>query len=215
MSATDPRILDPRVRRTRAAVLDAAATLFLRAGYTATSMDDIAAAAGVAKRTLYNNFADKEALFRDVVMGATSIAERFAADTARELADPPDVGRALRDVARRLVSEATSTRVVRLRRLLIGEAHRFPDLAAEYYVLAPGRVMATITTALERLAGERRLRVDDPARAAEHFAFLVLGAALDRAMFNGDDMPPDPEALAERADDGVRTFLARYGPAAG
>ncbi len=213
MSALKPGV-DPRVARTRSAVLDAATTLFLRSGYLATSMDDIAAAAGVAKRTLYNNYADKEALFREVVMAATSVAERFAGDAAAELADPEDLQASLTALARRLAGDATSSRLVRLRRLLIGEAHRFPDLAAEYYDLAPGRVMAAIAAALQRLAADGRLRVHDPDRAAEQFAFLVLGAALDRAMFTGDDSTPDPDALAEAADDGVRTFLARYGPAA-
>jgi TetR/AcrR family transcriptional repressor of mexJK operon len=195
--------VDPRVIRSRAAVLEAAATLFLRNGFAATTMDDIAETAGVSKRTVYNNFADKEALFREVVMAATVVAERFAAEAAAELADPEDLPAALFALARRLAATVTSPEVLRLRRLLIGEAHRFPDLAAEYYRLAPGRVIATLAAALRG-----RLGITDPDRAAEQLAFLVLGAALDRAMFDG---PPDADALARAADDGVRTFLAAYG----
>ena len=182
--------------------------MFLRDGYVATTMDDIAEVAGVSKRTVYNNFADKEALFREVVMGATSVAERFAAVAAAELADPDDLQTALSTVARRLALGATDARVVRLRRLLIGEAHRFPDLAAEYYRLAPGRIMATLAGALSSLAVRGQLRVDDPSRAAEQLAFLILGPALDRAMFEG---PPSRRALTRAADDGVRAFLAAYG----
>ena len=194
--------------RSQAAILEAATTLFLRDGYVATTMDDIAEVAGVSKRTVYNNFADKEALFREVVMGATSVAERFAAVAAAELADPDDLQTALSTVARRLALGATDARVVRLRRLLIGEAHRFPDLAAEYYRLAPGRIMATLAGALSSLAVRGQLRVDDPSRAAEQLAFLILGPALDRAMFEG---PPSRRALTRAADDGVRAFLAAYG----
>jgi TetR/AcrR family transcriptional regulator, mexJK operon transcriptional repressor len=201
-------MVDPRVIRSRAAIIAAATTLFLRDGYAATTMDDIAEAAGVSKRTVYNNFADKDALFREVVMAAVGIAETFAADAAAELADPDDLPAALYALARRLAARATDPRVVQLRRLLIGEAHRFPDLAAEYYRLAPGRVMATLATALEQLDRRGRLQVPDAQRAAEQLAFLVLGPALDRAMFDGRR---DTAALTRAADDGVRTFLAVYG----
>lgn len=203
--------VDPRVRRSRAAVLEAATRLFLRDGYVASTMDEIANEAGVSKRTVYNNFADKEALFRDVVMAATGIAERFAADAASELADPDDLPSALYAVARRLAVATIDARVVRLRRLLIGEATRFPDLADDYYRLAPGRVMSTLEAAMASLARRGRLRAVDPRRASEHFAFLVLGAALDRAMFEGRDTLPTADALSRTADEGVRAFIAAYG----
>lgn len=195
-------------------MLEAATAQFLGVGYAKTSMDDIADAAGVSKRTVYNNFADKEALFREVVLAATAVAERFSAEVAAELSDPDDLSAALTALARRQVLAATSPRLVQLRRLLIGEACRFPDLAAEYYDHVPGRVMSTLADAIRQLADGGRLRVDDPSRAAEHFAFLVLGATLDRALFTAGDGPRDTEALERTADDGVRAFLAAYGPAA-
>ena len=207
MTATDPRVI-----RSRAAILDAATALFLRDGFRATTMDNIAETAGVSKRTVYNNFADKETLFRDVVMAATGLAEEFATDAAAALTDPGDLPAVLSALARRLAVAATSPRVVRLRRLLIGESRLFPDLAAEYYRLAPGRVMSALATAFESLARRGCLRVTDPGRAAEQFAFLVLGAALDRAMFDGRDQPPRTDSLARAADDGVHAFLAIYGP---
>jgi TetR/AcrR family transcriptional repressor of mexJK operon len=205
------RGIDPRVVRSRAAVLDAATTLFLRDGYSATTMDDIAETAGVSKRTVYNNFTDKEALFREVVMAAIGIAEEFASRAAAELADPDDLPKALFDLGHRLAVATIDPRVVRLRRLVIGEARRFPDLAAEYYRLAPGRVMSTMAAAFEALARRGHLHVADPRRAAEQFAFLVLGAALDRAMFDGRDKAPDTDSLRQAASDGVRTFLAAHG----
>lgn len=70
--------------------------------------------------------------------------------------------------------------------------------------------MATISTAFDRLAACGRLRVIDPQRAAEQFAFLVLGPALDCALFAGHDAPPDPDRLARAADDRVGTFLLAH-----
>ena len=77
-AAEGPRADDPRVVRTRAAVIDAARTLFLRQGYAGTTMDDIAALAGLTKRTLYNNYPDKAALFVQIAADAIAYAEHFA-----------------------------------------------------------------------------------------------------------------------------------------
>src|SRR5215470_16923288 len=73
-----PRPDDPRVVRSRAAVVDAARTLFLRKGYAGTTMDEIAAAAGLTKRTVYNNYGGKEALFTQIVADVLAYAEAFA-----------------------------------------------------------------------------------------------------------------------------------------
>lgn len=207
--------MDPRVARSRAAVLEAAATLFTRDGYAATTMDDVAATAQVSKRTLYNNFVGKEALFREVTLGLTGRAQEFTAEAAAELSAPEDLEAALLALARRLATAAVDPKVVRLRRLLISEARRFPELAAEYYELAPGKVIANLATALESLAAQGRLDLPDPRRAAEQLAFLIVGPALDRSMFDGHDTPPDAKALTSAAEDGVRAFLAAYGGPAG
>lgn len=195
-------------------MLEAATALFLRDGYLATTMDAIAEVAGVSKRTVYNNFVDKEKLFREVVMATTGIVEAFTAEFAAELAEAEadDVPAALSALARRLAATVIDPRVMRLRRLLVGEAHRFPDLAADYYRAAPMRVISTLAGAFASGVLGRRLQPPDARRAAEHFAFLVIGAGLDRAMFDGRDEAPNERILLRAADDGVRVFLDAYGP---
>jgi AcrR family transcriptional regulator len=84
-----PRADDPRVVRTRAAVVDAARTLFLGKGYAGTTMEEIAELAGLTKRTVYNNYADKHALFTQIVADVIAYAEAFA----RELHARFSVGR--------------------------------------------------------------------------------------------------------------------------
>jgi TetR/AcrR family transcriptional regulator, mexJK operon transcriptional repressor len=205
------RAQDPRTRRTRAAVVEAATTLFLRHGYQGTSTDDIARLAGVSKRTLYNNFGDKERLFTEIILGITVTAEQLADQIASELRHAEDVPAALHDVARRLLDAVTRPLVLQLRRLLIAEARRFPDLAREYYRAAPGRVLGGLAAAFGSLAEREALVVPDPQRAAEHFAFLVLGATLDRAMFEGEQSAPPDAELQRTADDAARAFLAAYG----
>jgi TetR/AcrR family transcriptional repressor of mexJK operon len=204
---------NPRVRRSRAAIVEAATRLFLERGYVDTSVDDIAARAAVSKRTVYNNFGDKERLFSAIVLGITATAEQFAGDLGASLADVEDVPGALHDLARRHLASVTRPQVVRLRRLISAESGRFPDLAREYHRRAPERVVAALAVAFEGLDRRGLLRVPDPRRAAEHFAFLVVGATLDRVMFDGEAaVPPAAEAKA-LARDGVEVFLSAYAPA--
>jgi TetR/AcrR family transcriptional regulator, mexJK operon transcriptional repressor len=190
--------------------MEAATTLFLRNGYQGTSMDDIAALAAVSKQTVYKHFADKERLFSDITLGITTNAEDFTNTVTVMLDGTDDLERDLRDLARRYIASVMQPQVLRLRRLVIGEAGRFPELARTYYQRAPERVLATLAACMERLAARGLLRLDDPLLAANHFAFLVL-SPMDRAMFSGDDQLPAPAELDRLADAGVRVFLAAYG----
>src|SRR5690606_30831991 len=111
-----------------------------------------------------------------------------------------------------LATIATTAQVVRMRRLIISEADRFPDLAADYYGRAPGRVLATLSVAFTELARQGRLHVPDPMLAAEQFAYLAIGAALDRAVYAAPTAAADPARLSAAAAAGVATFLAAHAP---
>lgn len=206
-----PRADDPRVVRSRAAVVDAARTLFLRQGYAGTTMEEIAALAGLTKRTLYNNYAGKEALFTQIVTQVIAYAEEFTRGLREELTvgiTDTNLRAALDDLGRRLALGIVRPEVVALRRLLIGEAREFPALAAEYFDRAPGRVLETLASGFEHLGQVGVLRVADARRAAAQFAYLVAGEPLDRAVLVGT-IPPREHVIA-CAREGVETFLARY-----
>jgi len=203
--------LDPRVLRTRAAVVEAETALFLERGYVDTSIDDIAARASVSKKTIYNNFADKDRLFTEIVLGVTATAEQFAVGLTASLADGGDVVDMLNHLARQHLDAVMSLGVVRLRRLISAESRRFPELAREYYRRAPARVVEAFADAFAELAARELLRVPDARRAAEHFAFLVVGPALDRVMFEGPDAVPGADERERIAHSAVGTFMAAYG----
>lgn len=206
-----PRADDPRVVRSRAAVVDAARTLFLHQGYAGTTMKEIAALAGLTKRTLYNNYASKEALFTQIVTEVIAYAEEFTRGLREELTvgiTGANLRATLDDLGRRLALGIVRPEVVALRRLLIGEAREFPALAAEYFDRAPGRVLETLASGFEHLGQVGLLRVMDPRRAAAQFAYLVAGEPLDRAVLVGT-IPPREHVIA-CAREGVQTFLARY-----
>jgi TetR/AcrR family transcriptional regulator, mexJK operon transcriptional repressor len=207
-----PRPSDPRVVRSRAAVVDAARTLFLRHGYAGTTMEEIAATAGLTKRTIYNNYGDKDALFTAILADVLAYAEVFA----RGLHEAFTVGvtaanldATLHDLGRRLALGIVRPEVIALRRLLVRESRTFPALGAEYFDRAPGQVLEALASGFEHLRRRRLLRVPNAARAAAQFAYLVAGEPLDRAMLVGS-LPSDEHVIV-CARDGVETFLARYG----
>jgi AcrR family transcriptional regulator len=203
---------ETRSARKRAAILEAAATLFLRNGYRGTSMDEIAALAAVSKQTVYKHFADKERLFSEIVTGTLKDVSDPVHDEVRRLEDSGDVEADLHGLARRLLERVMQPRVLQLRRLVIGEAGRFPELGEAFYEQGPGRTIAALATVFARLAERGVLLLDDPQVAAAHFNWLVMSSPLNRAMLLGKDEPPARAELDRYADAGVRAFLAAYAP---
>jgi TetR/AcrR family transcriptional regulator, mexJK operon transcriptional repressor len=199
---------DGRSARKRRSILEAARTLFLRNGYAGTSMDDVAALAAVSKQTVYKNFADKQQLFTDVITGDIAETEQLTRTLADSLPESDDLERDLRTFARRHVVEVMQPHLVQMRRVLIGEADRFPDLAAAWYARGPERAHATFARWFAALAERGLLRVPDPLLAAEHFNWLILSIPMNRAMFSGTEEPVD--RLHHYADEAVRVFLAAY-----
>lgn len=216
-----PRIEDPdseRPRRARRlgsgdAIREAAAAIFLEKGYQSTSMDDIAAAAHISKQTIYTHFSDKETLFADLVLGNTDPVEAFIADITRTVHEAESLDAGLSEVARSYLRVVARPQVLRLRRLVIGEAGRFPELARTYYERVPQRVYTALGELMKTLSDEGRLRLSDPDLAASHFAWLILGVPLDRGMFYGPDETMTDGELDRLADAAVDVFMAAYGVA--
>lgn len=195
-------------------MVDAARALFLEKGYAGTTMEDIADRAGLTRRTVYNNYADKDALFVQIVREVIVFAEGFARGLGAELTEGATSGNLkgrLDDIARRMAGSILRPDVIALRRLLVAEGRSFPALATEYFDRAPGQVIAALGRSFAALGRRRLLRVAEPRLAAEQFAYLVVGAPLDRAVLTRK--LPTPAAAEAAALAGVETFLARYRPA--
>jgi TetR/AcrR family transcriptional repressor of mexJK operon len=199
-----------RSARKRAAILDAATTVFLRNGYLGTSMDEIAALAGVSKQTVYKHFADKERLFIEIVTATVNEISDVVHEEVVNVADSGDIEADLRDLARRQLSRVMQPRLLRLRRLVISEASRFPELGRTFYERGPGRTIAALARTFERLAERGVLRLEDPDLAAAQFNWLIMSTPINRAMILGTDETPAKAELDRYAEDGVRTFLAAY-----
>ena len=199
-----------RAERKRRAIADAATEAFLANGYKRTSMDDIARLAGVSKQTIYLHFGDKERLLLTTVLGIMNAISQPFDDEIHRLAETETLDADLTQHARQQLALVMQPRPLLLRRLVIAEAASFPQLGQKFYELGPGRTINELTSVFRRLGERGRLRVDDPARAASDFNWLVMSEPINRAMLLGEYTAPSAASIETWADQAVRTFLAAY-----
>ncbi|HMO67847.1 MAG TPA: TetR/AcrR family transcriptional regulator [Novosphingobium sp.] len=175
-------------------VMEVATDLFLARGYAATSLVDIARGAGVATRTLYQHFGDKEAMFREVI---------FARDHGYAISPPTLLpGDSLHDALMRAGEYAHAVtfreRSIGLMRLMIAESARFPDFMTSVAVSIFTRFRRNVEKLFIQLEQAGMIPADDHARSAELFVDLVLGNHPIMLYTNWDAEVPGREDLADR-----------------
>ena len=98
------------------------------------------------------------------------------------LSDAVDVEAELRGFARRQLARVMQPRLLQLRRLVIGESGRFPELGRLFYQRGAGRTIAALARAFEALAARGELELDDPEMAASQFNPTRLPAPIHSLM---------------------------------
>jgi TetR/AcrR family transcriptional repressor of mexJK operon len=196
--------------RKRRSVVAAAIDAFMRSGFLGSNMDEIAAAAGVSKQTVYKNFGSKEELFIAVMTAMMSEADVKVHTAPPEPASREALERYLFDYAYRQLSVALTPPLMQLRRLVIGELGRFPELAQILHERGPRRAITVLADVFGRLDSKGLLDCPDPTLAATNFNWLFMAEPVNRAMLLGDRGLPDEAAMRRFAAEAVRVFLAAY-----
>ena len=156
----------------RESFLAVALESFLEKGYAATSIEAIARDAGVAKITIYRQFDNKEALFREVVHRAVGNArDNMQATLVQGGADERQV---LLDLVERMYLGATDPKTLALLRLVIAEAVRFPELAKSLYA-ENSYVLAPVVDYLSDAHRKGKLHIPCPELAAVQLSTLAFG----------------------------------------
>ena len=198
----------PKDLAKREAILEAAKTLFLSLGYANTSMDAVAAAAGVSKLTVYSHFTDKQTLFCSAVMATCQVQ---LPDLLFEYPEGVPVEEVLLTIARNFQALISSDEAVKLSRLIMAQGSLDPSFGEYFYEAGPKRVLAGME-ALLRGAHERGLlRIDNPLRAAEHFFCLVKGAP-DYRLLLGCAGPLEGDEAEAHVREVVGVFLRAFKP---
>lgn len=177
----------------RSQILRGALEIFLRQGYEGTSMDRVAAAAGVSKITIYKHFQDKEGLFNALIEQVTTrrFDQVFGALSLEE--EPEQV---LRHIAEKLLQIiAIDDEYVAFLRLIIGESGRFPSLAQLFVKALPQKVWHVLS---EYFKAHPELHFPDPEAAARIFMGSLIGYAMTQHILHGQQIAPmAPELLID------------------
>jgi TetR/AcrR family transcriptional repressor of mexJK operon len=195
-------------QRKHNAIAGAGLVLFARDGYERTSVDAIAAEAGVSKRTVYSHYGDKETLFLHVLRETyDGMRDRISSIVKRTLTDVDDVGPCLTTCVRETVRAITrAPERATLLRLIMAEAPHFPEVLELW---RNGGIVPLLAEALAPLIASGQL-TGDPAQAADHLYALTFGQVNGKSMMGTIELS---DAVAERiVTGGVRVFLRAYAP---
>jgi AcrR family transcriptional regulator len=162
----------------REAILAAALDEFSARGFATARLEDVARRAGVAKGTIYLHFADKEALFQELVR--TMLSPLVASLDQLSTTDLP-IRTVLERFADLFVTGIYETRRRNVAHLVISEGARFPALAEFYYREVVERGMAAMRVLLERAVARGEL----PHSALAHFPQLVAAPAIIAIIWRG------------------------------
>ena len=195
----------PKARRggSREAIVEAAARLFLERGFGAVSMDDLAQAAGVARRTLYNQFASKEEIFREMLHRVS-----------RELEDacPPgietqgDAEHVLRLAAQMILQLHRNPDYLGFLRMVVADSRQFPWIAGEFAaVMDP--LNERLAQYLAHLTRMGVLNCRDQLLSSHVFMGVLNEFSLWPLLIGRESLPVPSEDVVEET---MRIFMGRY-----
>lgn len=198
----------PKDLAKRQAILEAAKTLFLRHGYAGSSMDAIAAEAGVSKLTVYSHFTDKETLFSAAVKAK---CEEQLPEPLFELPDGVPIETVLLNIGRGFHALINSRESVELHRVMMALASQDPKLSQIFYEAGPQRVLSEMERLLNKADQAGQLRIADGHSAADQFLCLIKGGAHFRLLI-GCAGPLQGEAAERHVREVVAMFMRAYRP---
>ncbi len=187
-SGGERRHHDLRSTLTRQRIQESARQIFLLNGFSGVGLDEIAAQAGVSKRTLQHHFGSKDALLGSLI---DVEAERVARALPSIDPDESDTCSALRQIGLAVLETLNHPTTVATLRLVIGLLGRFPRLGEEFLRLSLGPTMEDIAAYLDRSPAAGGVRIDDSRAAAEEFARQCLAHVIERLLV------PDQAFLTE------------------
>ena len=207
MASADPPMSDPLkcTDRKRASIVEAAIAEFHARGFPATSMDAIAARAGVSKRTIYNHFASKAELFCSI---SSEACRRVLDQTVEAYRPDRPLEEQLAKIAEDKLDLMSSRDFQRLVRVTLAERVRRPQVAAEAFAeIEKGEYGATKW--FRAAVADGRLAVDDPVRVSKQFVALLKEFAFWPQLF-GTRPPLDEAERRSVIDEAVAMIVGLY-----
>jgi AcrR family transcriptional regulator len=195
----------PRARRGGSweAIVAASERLFLERGFGSVSMDELAEAAGVARRTLYNQFASKEEIFREMLGRVSGQLEGAFPSGIETQGDVEDV---LRLVARMILGLHKQPGYLGFLRMVVADSRQFPWIAEAFAAVMEPQT-ERLTRYLAHLTALGILDCRNPILAAHQFMGALNEFSLWPWMLGRDSLAVPAEDLVEET---IRMFLQHY-----
>jgi AcrR family transcriptional regulator len=188
-------------------ILDVAGEVFLQEGYAAATMSAIAARLGGSKGTLYNYFTSKTELFAAYMADA---CEHYSEALLATADDETPLVEALRRLGVGFLTFVLRDEPMAINRLVIAEAHRFPEIGEAFYEAGPRQSCAVLAAWMKRRMDRGEMRQAEPETAARQFFALCKSGIYSLRMWNV--IPEASPAEIERyITTQVEMFIAAYG----
>ncbi|MBW8733896.1 MAG: TetR/AcrR family transcriptional regulator, partial [Asticcacaulis sp.] len=165
----------------RELILDVASEVFLKEGYAAASMSEIAARLGGSKGTLYNYFKSKEELFGAYV---SRNCEVHRSQVGELLKIDGDARAVLTAYARRYLEVFTSEKTLQNWRVISAESAKSPDIGRDFYESGPLRGARLLAEYLDKAVARGELKIDDTLLAAHQLISLIHGRMIKARLLN-------------------------------
>ncbi|MDY7097100.1 MAG: TetR/AcrR family transcriptional regulator [Pseudomonadota bacterium] len=194
----------PSDQAKRLAIIEAASKRFFDDGFAATSIEQVAADAGVSKVTIYNHFGDKRGLFTAAVeLECEKMRGYFSLD------DMPagSIRERLNAIGEGMSAFLSRPEMIAFERRIAAETEHEPAIGLAFLEAGPWRMKETFAAFLSHADAQGELRIGDPILAAEQFAALCKGMG-DLNLRFGKEVPE--EDRQRRIAGAVDVFLSAY-----
>ncbi|MBV9965298.1 MAG: TetR/AcrR family transcriptional regulator [Alphaproteobacteria bacterium] len=187
----------------RELIVEAAQRLFLDRGFGSVSMDELAEAAGVARRTLYNQFASKEEIFREMLLNLTGQLENAFPPGIETQGNVDDV---LRLIARAILDLHKQSEYLGFLRMVAADSRQFPWIADEFAAVMEPQTERLVRY-LAHLTAMGILDCRNPILAAHQFMGMLNELTLWPWMTGRESVPVPEEEIIEET---TQMFLRQY-----
>jgi len=187
----------------REAIVEAAERLFLERGFGSVTMDELAEAAEVARRTLYNQFASKEEIFREMLLRVSGQIEDAFPPGIETRGEVEDV---LRLIARMILGLHQNPEYLGFLRMVVADSRQFPWIAEEFAAVMEPQT-ERLTRYLAHLTAMGILDCRNPMLAAHQFMGMLNQLSLWPWMTGRERVPVPEEDIIEET---IRMFLQHY-----
>jgi len=192
----------------RELIVAAARKLFLGTGFGSTSMDAIAAEAGVSKRTVYSHFQNKETLFAAIMRGMCQAMSGLNPEEPIPDAPPQQV---LKSIGLHILHGVLDPEALDLFRVVLAESPTFPELGKAFWEAGPEVMKSFLSQYLSGLDRQGVLSVPDPDLAAFQFIGMVKWPHHTRLLFGAGNRPT-AKKIDAALDQAIAIFLGGLKP---